>query len=111
MTAAHQAHLELQPANDTPDWFKDCRSGQDFFIRPQNDEEMTVLSEIHFALLAPIKTLIEQARLFTDQEALAHQHCLQAYKNHHRHHAPGLRLMNRSFGEQWTADYMNYFFQ
>jgi Ferredoxin-dependent bilin reductase len=111
MTAAHQAHTELQPATDTPDWFEDCRSGQDFFIRPQNDSDMNTISEIHLALLLPIKTLIAQAPLFTDHDAKTHQRCLQHYKSHHRHHAPGLRLMNRSFGEHWTADYMNTFFQ
>jgi len=111
MTAAHQARPELQQATDTPDWFERCRSGQDFFIRPQNDNDMKTLSAIHLALLSPIKALVEQANLFTDQNALTHQHCLQSYKNHHRLHAPGLRLMNRSFGEQWTDDYMNHFFQ
>lgn len=111
MSAAHQAHPELQQATDTPDWIEDCRSGQDFFIRPQNDNEMLALEKIHLALLTPIKALIAEAPLFTDQDAQTHQHCLQSYKNHHRLHAPGLRLMNRSFGEQWTADYINYFFQ
>jgi hypothetical protein len=111
MMNAHQLHPELQQAADTPEWFDQCRSGGDFFIRPQNDDDMNALSAIHLALLLPIKALVEQATLFTDQDALAHQHCLQSYKNHHRLHAPGLRLMNRSFGEQWTDDYMNHFFQ
>jgi hypothetical protein len=111
MTEAHQTHPELQQATDTPEWFEHCRSGLDFFIRPQNDNDMNALSAIHLALLSPIKGLIEQAHLFTDQDSLTHQHCLQNYKNHHRLHAPGLRLMNRSFGEQWTDDYMKHFFQ
>jgi hypothetical protein len=111
MSAAHQSHCALRQATDTPDWFEQCRSGQDFFIRPQNNDDMIALSELHLTLLEPIKVLLAQASLFTDHNALTHQRCLQDYKHHHRLHAPGLRLMNRSFGEQWTADYMNYFFQ
>jgi hypothetical protein len=111
MTAAHQQYPQLLQADDTPDWFEHCRSQLDFFIRPQNNDDMIALSDLHLTLLEPIKVLLDQASLFTEPNALTHQRCLQDYKNHHRLHAPGLRLMNRSFGEQWTADYMNYFFQ
>ena len=111
MTAAHKNHPELLQATDTPDWFEQCRSGQDFFIRPQNDDEMNKLSKIHLTIISSIQVLLVEASLFSEFDAARHQDSLQAYKNHHRQHSPGLRLMNRSFGEQWTADYMNYFFQ
>ena len=112
MAAAHLAHPHLRQSDDTPDWFEQCRSGQDFFIRPKNDDEMTELSDLHLALISePFKALLQEAALFNQQDADEHQRCLDNYKNHHRIHAPGLRLMNRSFGEQWTADYMNFLFQ
>jgi hypothetical protein len=111
MTAAHKNHPQLLQATDTPNWFEQCRSGQDFFIRPQNDDEMKKLSKIHLTILSSIQVLLAEASLFSEFDAIRHQDSLQAYKNHHRQHAPGLRLMNRSFGEQWTADYMNHFFQ
>ncbi len=111
MTAAHDAYPQLLQAGDTPDWFEQCRSGQDFFIRPQNNDEMDTLSAVHSALLPSLKTLLQQAHPFAASDAENHQRCLQDYKQHHRIHAPGLRLMNRSFGEQWTTDYLNILFQ
>jgi hypothetical protein len=112
MMDAHTAHPHLQQANDTPNWFRECRSGQDFFLRPQTDEELSCLAEIHLALLAsPLKTLFLNAKTFNAADTVEHQRHLQAYKHHHQLNAPGLRLMNRSFGDVWTTDYMNLLFR
>lgn len=110
LTDAHAKHHQLTQASQTPDWFNECRSGLDFFIRPQHLEEMQQLSDVHLELLKPLQNLIEHAQAFSEVDAQQHHANLQAYKNHHRIHAPGLRLMNRSFGEQWTDDYMNTLF-
>jgi hypothetical protein len=111
LSDAHQNQPLLAQASDIPDWFAQCRSGDDFFIRPQDEAELNALSALHLELLKPITHLIQHATEFEHNEEAVHQQKLLEYKQHHREHAPGLRLMNRSFGEQWTSDYMNYFFQ
>lgn len=112
MTAAHQAHPNLVQAGDVPDWFSDCRSGHDFFLRPQHHEDMAQLANLHLALLAtPFTALLLQAHPFTPELATNHQQHLQHYKHHHQLNAPGLRLMNRSFGESWTNQYMHTLFR
>ena len=112
MTAAHQAYPHLQQSNDMPEWFQECRSGQDFFLRPQHTDELTQLGELHLGLLQnALKPLLANAQAFDTNGADRHQQQLQQYKHHHRINAPGLRLMNRSFGEAWTDHYMNTLFQ
>jgi len=112
MTAAHDAHPQMLQAEDAPDWFGQCRSGHDFFIRPENNSEMLKLGAVHLYLLSgPFNRLLRQAEPFNGDDVVNHQNALQNYKHHHRIHSPGLRLMNRSFGEQWTSGYMDTFFR
>ncbi len=112
MAAAHQQHPDLLQADDTPEWFEACRSGQDFFIRPRGDGDMETLAALHLRLLArDFIPLLKRTQPLNAQQADKHQQLLQGYKHHHRTNAPGLKLMNRSFGEQWTADYMSFLFQ
>lgn len=110
LSGAHQANPHLQQAIDTPEWFAQCRSQQDFFLRPDSHAEMDALIAVHLQLLEPFKQLLQQAQRFSEHNALAHHDCLLDYKNHHRIHAPGWRLIKRSFGEQWANSYMSYFF-
>lgn len=112
MAAAHHSHPDLNQAANPPDWFGQCRSGADFFLRPDNEAQMAAIGQIHLDLLAgPMQALLANAQTFCPSETVRHQQLLQAYKHHHHLNAPGLRLMNRSFGEQWTADYMAVLFQ
>lgn len=108
---AHQANPQLQQAQDTPEWFEQCRSGQDFFIRPENDHYRQMISHLHLRFLESLSNWLVAAEAFDGKLTGQHRHALQAYKNHHRIHAPGLKLMNRSFGEQWTDTYMNFLFK
>jgi hypothetical protein len=112
MKAAHQAYPHLQQSPDTPEWFQACRSGQDFFLRPQHMDDLAQLGELHLGLLQnAIKPLLATPQAFDNDGASRHQQQLQHFKHHHRINAPGLRLMNRSFGEAWTHHYMNTLFQ
>ena len=110
LDTAHQKNPQFQQAEDTPEWFQACRSGRDFFIRPENMAVMGDLAAVHLQLMPQLATLIQDARQFPEQQTQQYQHVLQEYKHHHRIHAPGLKLMNRSFGEAWTANYMHTLF-
>jgi hypothetical protein len=112
MINAHNDCPQLQQANDMPEWMTHCCSDNNFFIRPQGIEQIADLCTLHLSVLADFAKILQRAKLFCTQDARLHRGYLQDYKDHHRINAPGLNLMNRSFGEQWTNDYMsNYLFQ
>jgi len=103
---------QLQQADEMPDWYLACRSGQDIFIRPRDDGDLAALSDLHLTLLRQyMPDLLAQSETFADADAHQHLASLNAYKHHHQSHSPGIKLMNRSFGEAWTFEYLAFFFQ
>ncbi len=109
-----QIHLQfshLVQANDPPEWYQDCRSGNDFFIRPKDEIELDALSIVHSLVWRSTINLFMQSHTYNNSEASLHDTCIQVYKDHHRVNSPGYRLMNRSFGHDWTQEYLsNYLF-
>lgn len=106
-TVLNQAHAEfpdLSQADDAPEWFLACRSGDDFFVRPQDQAQLDALGQAHLQVWQALVALLKQPQICTDSDT--HQQHSQAYKDHHRINSPGLRLMNRSFGAEWTDTYM-----
>ncbi len=107
--AAHRQYPALQNADDPPAWYLDCRSGGDFFLRPDHHQLLQMI-EIHRQLWQQLQTaLIAPPHCPCPA---AHQQALQRYQCHHRDHSPGLPLLQRSFGESWTTQFLtDYLFK
>ncbi len=111
MMTAHSQHLVSNHCGTLPQWFDECRSGFEFFSRPDHASDFDKLSEINVFLLEKLTQLLQAAELYDDHNSLFHKTNLDAYKTHHKANSPGLRLMNRSFGTDWTHHYLtNYLF-
>jgi len=103
MQTAHQL-FPLPYGSDPPDWYLACRSGQDFFVRPRTEEELNILGQTHLFVWETLLKWINQAVLgeAREQEKLA----VFSYKQHHLQHTPGLRLLNSSFGNDWSRQFL-----
>ena len=111
LASAHLSYPKFSQVEELPQWFQECRSGQEFFHRPQDISEFLALGEVHLSLIENLVTLFHEAEVFDKDQAALHKARLEQYKKHHEINSPGTRLMNRSFGEQWTNEYLaNYLF-
>ena len=109
---AHDTFSHLAQADDPPPWYIECRSGHDFFVRPNDIAGMEEMARAHLSIWDAVIDLLVDPHHLPQRQIAEHQTCIQAYKDHHRVNSPGLRLMNRSFGEQWTQDYLcDYLFR
>jgi Ferredoxin-dependent bilin reductase len=106
MASAHLTYPEFSEGEALPQWFDDCRSGQEFFIRPRELSEFATLEKIHLAIAENLTKLFQGAKVFDKANAALHKSHLESYKHHHKINSPGIRLMNRSFGEAWTNEYL-----
>lgn len=110
LAEAHAAHPELQNADDPPDWFQDCRSGVDFFVRPASQTEFAQMGSLHVSLLMSYLKALPAAARRTPSETAAFEHFSRHYKDHHAANSPGLPLMHKSFGPAWTERFMQQCF-
>ncbi len=105
LRAAHARHPGLPRGDDAPSWFEECRSGDDFFVRPADLAQFArltrILDEVWQELLAALPA--SSAALPADLAAV------QAYKDHHRRHSPGRPFLHRTFGPDWTESFMRDF--
>jgi phycocyanobilin:ferredoxin oxidoreductase len=106
MTSVHSQYPEFSQTEILPEWFEQCRSGFEFFFRPNQAEDFKTLSKIHLLLLKNLTQLLEKSEKYDEDKSLLHKANLDAYKLHHKINSPGLRLMNRSFGSEWTQEYL-----
>jgi hypothetical protein len=109
-TERRRGFVDLPQAEDMPAWYAECRSGYDFFIRPDGDESMARLSLAHSQLWRGMVVRMAGAGGLPKS---MHDHYRQAvaeYKRHHAKNTPGLALLRRSFGEEWTTKYLNEVF-
>jgi len=85
----------------------ECRSGSEFFLRPEGcGIDAFVLSEkIHIKLWNALLGQIQKAEseVFHDSKP----QFIRDYKNHHKLNSPGLPLMNKSFGRDWVKRYFD----
>ncbi len=105
-----QIHIQfpdVKQADDPPEWYRECRSGLDFMVRPANEAELSIMLQVHLQVWSGVIALLPAARPFTAIDVKRHQEHIQEYKNHHRIHSPGRPLMQRSFGEVWTQDFFS----
>jgi hypothetical protein len=101
---AHRHFPSLPASDDMPEWFAECRSGSEFFMRPDEVTALEALAEVHHHLVDGLLALPAETPAADPQ---AHGAAIADYKHHHRIHSPGLPLMNSLFGADWTDRYMD----
>lgn len=94
----------LPQSADIPAWYQDCRSGDDFFIRPQSDADLLHLHKIHHDIWQQLQPMFSQA--VHCKTTTKHAKALQHYKQHHQDNIPGVSLLNKSFGQAWTQQFL-----
>ena len=107
---AHLAHADLLNADDLPEWFKECRSGLEFFVRPSDQAELQRMGLLHVSLLMSYLQVLPAASQRSPIAATAFERFTRHYKDHHAAHSPGLPLMHKSFGPEWTKAFMQQCF-
>lgn len=106
MLAAHQRFPQLKPADDPPDWYEECRSGDDFFTRPESLDLLDDLIACHDYVWERLCTLANARKRLPEAWVEAQRSAVQDYKDHHRINSPGLPFLNRQFGEEWTDRFL-----
>jgi Ferredoxin-dependent bilin reductase len=107
--ALDQAHRDfpgLEPAADPPQWYADCRSGRDFFIRPKDRQALQEFSMVQLRIWQAVVALLHDPVALDAGQVTDHAARLVAYKDHHRVNSPGVPLLTRSFGGAWTQEYL-----
>jgi len=107
---AHAAVPHWINASDPPDWFAECRSGLDFFLRPASAEALLQAGVMHVNLFASYLNHALAAGSRDSQQAHAFSQFARHYKDHHAANSPGLPLMTKSFGPEWTDRFMQQCF-
>ncbi len=105
LRAAHGRHPDLPRGDDAPAWFEECRSGDDFFVRPADFGQFSLLT----AILHEVWTELLHALPHAPAASAADDLSVQAYKDHHRTHSPGRPFLHRTFGAEWTETFMDEF--
>ncbi len=103
---AHHTFPQLHTADDMPAWYLACRSGEDFFIRPQDEAELHTLTQAHRHLWQAFIALLPAAHRVSKAQAAAHAQALADYKQHHCDNTPGLKLLQQQFGATWTQHFL-----
>lgn len=106
LASAHREFPGLTNGDDPPAWYEECRSGADFFIRPSGPAMFAELAACHTYLWTRVVNGLATAQNLRPEEAGAHQEELDAYMDHHRLNSPGLPLLNRTFGTDWTDRFL-----
>jgi len=109
-TDAHRSVVDLENANDPPAWFQDCRSGHDFFVRPNRPEDLRRMGLLHLRLVSDYLLALPISGARDQPAAVAFEDFSRHYKDHHAVNSPGLPLMEKSFGSVWTAHFMQQYF-
>lgn len=101
----------LSPETEMPEWYLAARSGDDIFVRTPTVAQMTDLMALHLQIWQALMPVLSNPQRYTPEKSRLHAQKLQDYKDQHRLNSPGIPLLNRSFGQQWTQHYLkNYLF-
>lgn len=106
---SHQAHPLLVNGDDPPAWYEECRSGDDFFVRPDSPLAFLELCEAHQSLWQEYVSLVAAAPVLGGDSRKRHAQAIAAYMDHHRLNSPGLPLLHRTFGEDWTDHFLRHY--
>lgn len=96
----------LVNGDDPPDWYRACRSGDDFFIRPRDPRELDLATMVHLHLQTRLGLAQSVPERRPAAEQLRFAGFVRQYKAHHRMNSPGLPLLEKSFGADWTTRYL-----
>ena len=92
---------------DTPAWYEESRSGSDFFVRPESEETMLEMCDVHEYVFRLFSDMIDSAEPCSWENLSAERKIwIQGYKEHHRTNSPGIPFLNRSFGSDWTEMFL-----
>jgi hypothetical protein len=109
---ARQQITYLSPETDMSAWYLQSRSGNDIFVRSPSVKQLEELMQLHLQIWQGFIHLFSTPKIYSENLALIHAQKLQYYKELHRLNYPGIPLLNRSFGEVWTDNYLkNYLFK
>jgi hypothetical protein len=107
LESAHTFFPQLTRADDPPDWYQDCRSGLDFFTRPDAADGMATLLACHAFVWKNLSAAGALAPKLDTLATAAHALALAEYKTHHRLNSPGLPFLHRTFGSDWTDRFLS----
>lgn len=102
---AHTRH-PLARSDDMPDWYRACRSGHDFFVRPAEGGTLAPLVLAHGELWRVLAGWIATASPLPSAQTGPHRAALDAYKHRHLVNFPGSALLGQAFGKDWTMRYL-----
>jgi Ferredoxin-dependent bilin reductase len=101
----------LSPEAQMSAWYLESRSGNDIFVRSPSLEQLHELMQLHLQIWQGLIRLFSVPQSCTDDLTPIHAQKLQHYKDQHRLNYPGIPLLTRSFGQEWTDNYLkNYLF-
>jgi hypothetical protein len=106
LTDAHRAFPDLVRADEPPPWYEECRSGLDFFTRPEAVNGLGRLLACHAKIWSRLAAADADAPRLSADATAAHAHALAHYKDHHRLNSPGLPFLHRTFGPDWTDRFL-----
>ncbi|MGL4575858.1 MAG: hypothetical protein ACRCV9_13830, partial [Burkholderiaceae bacterium] len=93
-------------ARDMPQWFIECRSGREVFLRPESSAQFEVLSDMHLELFEKILNVQTRCERIGANGIAEHRDEIAKYKHHHWINSPGLPLMKTTFGQTWSDEFM-----
>ncbi|TAG28025.1 MAG: hypothetical protein EAZ37_03200 [Burkholderiales bacterium] len=113
-TRAWQCALNrTRPFHDKelPGWFESCASGHEIFLRKPHELAMTAYWQSVTMCINEWASKSALNSLANREQTQDHHVWLEAYMEHHRDNSPGLPLLSRLFGENWTREFMQNFFE
>lgn len=106
LAAVRSEAPRLVQADDPPDWFVEARSGADLFFRPADVAALQQAGLLHLSLWTTLLLRLDTAPARDASAAAAFAAFTRHYKDHHRAHSPGIPLLSKCFGADWTAGYL-----
>lgn len=104
-----ERYPDLVQGDDPPGWFQECRSGNDFFVRPEGSTQLNRLCEAHLEVFerycAVLRTQSVNVPATPPEESAGGWQA--RYKAHHATNSPGLPFLNRTFGEDWAQTFLH----
>lgn len=112
-------YSDLPSGGDLPGWCKDYFSPHCIYSRPTDFSKSTEIADAHMSYL---KLWITEYALPNDTDRSNNPNReanvtspapdlteLKTYKMHHVEHSPGTTYLCKTFGEEWTMDYLSDF--
>ena len=101
-------NAQLSYCIDYPEWYEECRSGNDLYIRPQSSEEFFIFNKIVIQAWQGYHQLPSTAVRST-MLMEKHRNAIRHYKEHHNINSPGRKMLDKAFTESWTDKFLNQF--